>query len=139
MSSGAHASIGPIANSGAIVGNIDIQNQSVTITGGIVPPVGSLTGGTIDIENGNLTFGGGNTFLGDGVSVDGGAGTIFNEDPLMVSSPITITGNFDQDSSGVLDLLFAGDLAGQYGALDISGAATLAGALASPRPAALTS
>ena len=36
------------------------------------------TGGTITIGNGNLTFAGGNTALGDNII----AGTVYNNDPL---------------------------------------------------------
>ena len=45
-SAGANASIGPIANSGQIIGNVEIDNQSsVTITGGKGKTYGSWTGG----------------------------------------------------------------------------------------------
>jgi hypothetical protein len=123
-------SIGPIANSGSIVGNVVIDNQSnVTITGG-VSTLGSWTGGTITIGNGNLTFGGGKTFLRDGVTVNGGKGTVTNMDPLRIATPQAITGNFIQEATGALDLDFAGDVWGEYGALTISGLATLDGRLA---------
>ena len=54
-------SIGPIANTGSIVGNVVIRNQSVTVTGGSGATFGRWTGGTINIVNGDLTFGGGAT------------------------------------------------------------------------------
>ena len=90
---------------------------------------GSWTGGAITISNGNLTFAGGNTALGDDISVDGGKGTVFNDDPLRISAPQKITGKFNQSAMGSLIFGLAGDMAGQYGALDISGSASLAGGL----------
>ena len=126
-SAGSGASIGTIANSGSIVGNVVIDNQaSVTITGGSGSAFGSLTGGTIAIGNGNLTFGGGNTFLGDNISVNGGLGTVTNKDPLRIAAPLTVTGSFAQTAAGALDLHFAGDT---WGALTISSLATLDGTL----------
>ena len=129
-SAGKHASIGPIANSGSIVGNVVIDNQaSVTANGGSGKTFGSWTGGTITIGAGNLTFASGNTALGDNISVNGGKGTVFNNDPLMISAPQTIAGSFDQSGSGLLDFGLASDTKGQYGALDITRTATLAGGL----------
>ncbi len=56
-SAGADASIGPITNSGKIIGNVEIDNQaSVTVIGGSGKPFGKWTGGTITIGNGDLTF-----------------------------------------------------------------------------------
>ena len=44
-SAGTHASIGPITNSGKIIGNVEIDNQaSVTVTGGTGTTFGSWTG-----------------------------------------------------------------------------------------------
>jgi hypothetical protein len=48
-------------------------------------PRRDTTGGTIAIGNGNLTFSGGNTALGD-IVVNGGKGTAFNDDPLMIAA-----------------------------------------------------
>ena len=93
-------------------------------------PSADWTGGTITIGNGNLTFAGGNTALGDNIYVDGGEGTVTNKDPLRIAAPQTITGNFTQTAAGVLDLDFAGDVSGQYGALTITKLATLDGRLA---------
>ena len=92
---------------------------------------GSWTGGAITIGNGNLTFAGGNTALGDDISVDGGKGTVINKGPLQIATlaPLTITGNFTQTAAGALGLDFAGDFPGQYGALAISGSASLDGGL----------
>ena len=53
-SAGAHASIGPITNTGQIVGNVEIDNQvTVTVNGGTGKTFGSWTGGTITIGAGN--------------------------------------------------------------------------------------
>jgi hypothetical protein len=79
----------------------------------------------ITIGNGNLTFAGGNTALGDNIVVNGGGGTVFSDDPLMIAAPPTITGNYDQSAAGVLDFGIAGDMTGQYGSLAITGFATL--------------
>ena len=130
-SSGSNASIGSIANSGGIFGNVEIDNQpGLTVTGGSGPTFGVWTGGTITIGNGNLTFAGGNTTLVDNIIVNGGSGTVFNNDPLEIAAPLTIRGNYSQSSTGVLDFLVAGDLPGDYGSLGITGSATLAGGFA---------
>ena len=101
----------------------------MTVTGGSGNTFGSWTEGAITIGNGNLTFAGGNTALGDKISVDGGKGTVFNNDPLMIAARQKITGKFNQSAMGSLIFGLAGDMAGQYGALDISGSASLAGGL----------
>jgi hypothetical protein len=130
-SAGKHASIGPIANSGQIIGNVVIDNQaSVTVTGGSGKTFGSWAGGMITIGNGNLTFAGGATALGDDISVDGGAGTVTNMGRLRLAAPQTIAGNFTLTAAGVLGLDFAGDSTGQYGALTVSKLTTLDGGLA---------
>jgi hypothetical protein len=130
MSAGPSASIGAITNSGQIVGNVEIDNQpSVTIYGGTGGAYGSWTGGTITVGY-RLTFAGGNTALGDSVTFNGragGTGTVFNNGPLMVATPITINGGFDQRSGGELDFLLSGDTAGQYGTLDVTGSTILDG------------
>ena len=131
-SAGKDASIGPITNSGQIIGNVEIDNQaSVTVTGGSGKTFGSWTGGTITIGAGNLTFAGGNTALGDDVEVDGGKGTVINKGKLQIATlaPLAITGNFTQTAAGVLGLDFAGDGLGQYGALTVTKVTTLDGRL----------
>ena len=101
-------SIGSITNTGQIIGNVDIEDQAnLNVYGGTGATFGSWSGGTITIGGGNLTFAGGNTALADNIEVYGGSGTVFNDDPLQISSPLTITGDFNQDSKGVLDLDFA--------------------------------
>jgi len=131
-SAGANASIGPITNTGRIIGNVEIDNQtSVTVRGGTGTTFGSWTGGMITIGAGNLTFAGGNTALGDNVTVNSGAGTVTNKGPLQIATltPLTITGNFTQTSAGALGLDFAGDSTGEHGGLAISGSASLDGGL----------
>ena len=130
FSKGKHASIGTIANSGSIIGSVEIDSQGkVTVIGGSGSTFDSWTGGTITIGNGDLVFGGGNTFLGDDIEVKGGAGTVKNMDPLQIAAPQTIDGNFDQSASGTLDLEFAGVHPSDYGSLTMSGGAALDGAL----------
>jgi hypothetical protein len=130
-SAGAGASIGSITNTGQIIGNVVIDNQaSVTVTGGTGKTFGSWSGGAIAIGAGNLTFAGGNTFLGDTVTVDGGNGTVTNKASLRIAAPETITGNFTQSAAGVLGLAFAGDVSGEYGALTVTKLTTLDGGLA---------
>jgi hypothetical protein len=120
-------SIGPITNGGQIIGNVEIDNQaSVTVQGGTGKTFGSWTGGVITIGNGNLTFAGGNTALGDNIVVNGGTGTVYNNDPLMVAMPITITGSFDESGTGKLDLLLS---SAGFGSLDVSGHGTFDGTL----------
>ena len=56
---------------------------------------------------------------------------MINKGPLQIATlaPLTITGNFTQTAAGALGLDFAGDSSGQYGALAISGSASLDGGL----------
>ncbi len=81
------------------------------------------------IGNGNLTFFGGNTFLADNISLSGGLGMVTNEGVLQLNGPQSITGSFTQTGAGVLDLGIAGNAFDQYGALEISAAASLDGGL----------
>ena len=126
-------SIGTITNTGQIVGNVEIDDQAmVTVVGGRGNTFGEWTGGAITIGGGDLTFARGHTALGDNIVVtgaDGGPGTVFNNARLMIAAPQTITGNFGQSTTGALDFGLAGDMAGQYGALRVTGSATLDGGL----------
>jgi hypothetical protein len=120
-------SIGPITNSGKIIGNVEIDNQaSVTVLTDYSS--GSWTQGAITIGNGDLNFAG-NTALGDNIVVNGGAGTAFNNAHLIVSTPLTVSGNFDQSAIGELDFGLGGLATAGYGSIDVTGMATLAGAL----------
>jgi hypothetical protein len=130
-SAGANASIGSIMNSGYVVGNVEIDNQAnVTLYGGSGTTFGIWRKGTITIGEGDLTIAGGNTALRDGVDVDGGAGQVTNEAVLRLGLPETITGNFDQTTSGKFIFLAGGDSAGQYGSLTDTGQVSLAGGFA---------
>jgi hypothetical protein len=135
FSVGAGVSMGPITNSGKIIGFVEIDNQaSVTVTGGSGTTFGSWTGGAIagggiTVGNGNLTFAGGNTALGVDISVNGGNGTVRNKGTLRLAAPEAIAGNFTQTAAGVLGLDFAGDVLGEYGALSVSKLTTLNGGL----------
>jgi PEP-CTERM motif len=125
-------SIGRIVNAGQIIGNVEIDNQSVTITGGGgqgKTTFGSLKGGAITIRDGDLAFAGGATDLADNIVVQDG-GKVTNDGVLRLAAPQTIAGGFSQGGSGVLDLEIAGDRFGQYGALTVAGLATLGGELA---------
>jgi hypothetical protein len=129
-SAGPHASIGPIANSGQIIGNVVIDNQAnVTIKGGSGANFGSFSGGAITIGNGILTFASGNTDLADAIAVSGGAGKVTNEGVLRLATSEIINGSFVQTASGVFDSLIAGDATGQYGSLTVT-PASLDGGLA---------
>jgi hypothetical protein len=130
LSAGANASIGPITNSGQIIGNVTIDNQaSVTIKGGSGTTFGSLSGGKITIGNGSLMFAEGNTDLAESIAVNGGASKVTNGGVLRLAASETITGNFTQGSSGTFDSLIAGDSAGKYGSLTMTKLATLDGRL----------
>ncbi len=129
-SAGTGASIGTIANSGQIVGNVEIDNQAnVTVIGGATAATaGVWSGGTITVGAGNLTFASGYTKLTDNITVNGGAGTVYNgSDPLNIAAPITIHGNFDQGSDGELDFLLSG--ASTPPKLDVTGTTLLGGLL----------
>jgi hypothetical protein len=92
------------------------DNQaSVSVTGGTGKTLGSWTGGSITIGNGDLSFAGGKAALGDDISVDSGAGTVTNMGRLRIAASGTVAGNFTQSDAGVLGSDFAGDLSGQLG------------------------
>ena len=119
----------------SIIGNVDIDNPaSITVNGGTGKTFGSWTGGTITIGNGNLAFAGGNTALGENISVDGGAGTVTNKGLAA-----------DRDAGDARDDrrqfhasrgrrawlgLWAATRPGDYGALKVSKLTTLDGGLA---------
>jgi hypothetical protein len=75
---------------------------------GSIPSVGGSSSAGAE-----LTFGGGNTFLDDDIVVDDELGLVLDEDPLALETLHAINGNFEQDSSGVLDLEIANDATGQ--------------------------
>jgi hypothetical protein len=121
--------IGPMTNTGQVIGDVFIAQANVVITGGSEKTFGSWTGGTMTI-NGDLKFTGGNTDLGDNILIDDGTGTVSNIGVLRLRGQQTIFGNFDQNEGGALDFALAGDAPGEYGALTVTRNATLFGELA---------
>ena len=138
----AGSTLGTLANSGTIAGNIFNQSGSaLTIEGGSGASFGTLTGysgglGVADMgtiySTSNLTFGSGNQLLNDNVTFTGGAGTATNAGTLQANNPLTITGNYVQNTGaklilGVSNPTFNGNLTDTgYGRLIVSGNATLA-------------
>lgn len=94
--------LGTLGNSGTISGNIYVAHQSLTITGGSGDTYGTLSGGLINIANGNLIFAGGNQALADNITVNGGSGTVTNNGNLYLTTNQTVTGNYSQGSTGQL-------------------------------------
>jgi hypothetical protein len=98
-SAGTSASIGPITNSGQMIGNVEIDNQaSVTIHGGTGKTFGSwmsgpITSGAITVGNGSLIFASGNTEVFENISVNGGVGTVTNSSVLRFGALEVINGN----------------------------------------------
>jgi hypothetical protein len=98
-SAGKHASIGPITNSGTIIGYVEIDNQaSVTVHGGTGTMFGTwvggaINGGAITVGNGNLIFASGNTEVDEDISVDGGVGTVTNSSVVRFAASEVINGN----------------------------------------------
>jgi hypothetical protein len=118
-----------IHNTGQMVGNVEIHNEaSVTVKGGTGKTFGSWSGGAITISNGDLTFAGGNTALGDDIVVNGSEGTVTNDGRLLVTEPVAITGDFDQSTTGKLEFLLSGSSDPTH-QLSVTGAVSLAGGL----------
>ena len=122
--------VGSIINSGIIIGNIEIQDQDVTILGGSGNQFGILRSGSLTITNGNLLFAGGNQWLQQNVSVNGGRGTVTNAGNLMLTAPQSVIGNYTQASAGSLIIGVGGTNTGR---LDVSGAVTLLDATVAPQ------
>jgi outer membrane autotransporter protein len=131
--------IGKIANSGTIAGNIyNAAARDLDINGGSGQAFGILTGtggttGTITNTLSNLTFGSGNVLLNDAVDV--GTNTVTNKAAtIQVNVPIAITGNYRQGVGstlviGVADGAMAkGNISKDrgYGQLVVSGSANIA-------------
>lgn len=122
--------IGPITNSGVIAGNIEVQDQDVTIRGGSGKIFGILRNGSLTITNGNLLFAGGNQWLQQNVSVHGGRGSVTNAGNLMLSAPQSIAGNYTQGPEGSLIIGISG---ADTGRLNVSEAVTLLDATVAPQ------
>ena len=129
MSTGAGALLaGGIINSGTINQGFLIGNQNVSVGAG--SGLGVFDGGTLNVVNGNLTFTDGTLQLKADVSVNGGAGLFLNNATLDLLANQTVTGNFQQSSSGTALIELLGLTPGGYGHLDVTGTADFAGALA---------
>jgi outer membrane autotransporter protein len=104
------STLSSFTNTGTIAGSIiNLSTTALTINGGTGTIFGTLTGsinsgtniGTID-SVGNVIFGSGNQLLNDNISVNSGSGTVTNSGVLQVNNPVTITGNYVQDSGASL-------------------------------------
>lgn len=131
--------LGPIANIGAIEGNILNESaRDVTITGGSGSVFGTLTGhggtsGTIISTASNVVFAAGNVLLDDDVDV--GSNTVANTaSTLRINRAVSIAGNYSQGAAATL-LVGVGSGAvtsgapstdAGYGRLVVSGSATVA-------------
>jgi hypothetical protein len=120
--------IGSIVNRGQIFGTVDIQNQNLSISGGIGRRFGSFSG-NINIANGDLLFASGNLTLAADITANGGSRTVTNAGILRLATHQTLSGNFTQTADGVLDLGITGTGTGQFGSLSISDNVSLAGEL----------
>jgi outer membrane autotransporter protein len=112
--------MGPIANTGTISGNIVSQN-ALTFTGGAASGTGILTGGTITAPG--VTFASGHVALNDAVT----ATTVSNTGAtLELSSAVTITGAYSQDGGALVSTVTSGSA---YGALTVTGGASISNAV----------
>nr|WP_294505112.1 autotransporter domain-containing protein [uncultured Rhodopila sp.] len=109
-------SLGPVTNTGLIRGSILTTGQDLGITGGSGSTFGTLTGGTITVNGGNLNLAG-NALLQDNVV----AGTVTNSGNLKLTAKQTITGNYAQTGGS---LIIAASNA-SAGGLVVSGWATM--------------
>ena len=101
--------------------------QNLNVTGGTldvnasfksIPTVNVLSAGTLELDNG--------VTLTANVS---NAGILTLGGPTNIARA-TLSGNYVQQSSGVLDIKLGGTAAGQFDQLNVTGNATLAGTLA---------
>ncbi len=129
---GSSASLSAITNSGTLAGNItNLSASDLTINGDSSGTVGSLSGyngakGLISNTASNLVFGSGSQLLYDDINV--GTYTVKNTAAtLRIANPVSITGNYTQEAGGTLQIGVASMT--NYGALNVSGTATLAGTL----------
>lgn len=134
----ASSTLGPIANSGTIAGNIENDtSQDLTINGGSGAVFGTLTGsggttGTITNTASNVVLGSGNLLLNDAINV--GSNTVRNTGAtLAVNAPMTITGNYSQGQAATLLIGVSSGASATgnptdtgYGRLVVQGNATIA-------------
>jgi outer membrane autotransporter protein len=112
--------MGPIANTGTISGNIASQT-ALTFTGGAASGTGILTGGTITAPG--VTFASGHVALNDAVT----APTVANTGAtLELSSAVAITGAYSQTGGALVSNVTSGSA---YGALTVSGGASITNAV----------
>ncbi|OZI62452.1 autotransporter outer membrane beta-barrel domain-containing protein [Bordetella genomosp. 11] len=127
------STIGPIANSGLIAGDItSASTQDLTIAGGSGTAIGTLTGlsgglaetdkGFIKLTGANLVFTSGNLLLNDDIGVNAGYAVINNGATLQINNPITVHGDYTQTGGG---LAINAANATTYGYLDVSGSASV--------------
>jgi len=136
---GALSTMGTIANSGLISGNIvNLSGNALNLTGASGSSFGTLTGatagsiGTITNAFANVNFLSGNLLLND--NINAGSNTVNNTGAtLQVNNVLTITGNYNQ-SAGASLLIGVADAATSlgsisdtgYGRLLVSGSAVIA-------------
>lgn len=124
----ANGTLTSITNVGTIAGAISNgSTRPLTIAGGTGTVYGSLLGRIGGSSVSTITSGGdltltGNTFLNNNISVNSGAGTVTNTGTLYTERATTITGNYSQGSA---TLIVGVTNSSTYGALSVSGAATL--------------
>jgi hypothetical protein len=112
---------GAVTNTGTVQsnsGNLKFANSYVQDAGATI-----LNGGDIEVQN--MIINGG--YLGGTGTI---TGSVVNNAELRAGfSPgtISITGNYDQSSTGSIQAEIAGSTSGDYDVLNVSGGATLAG------------
>lgn len=123
--------IGVIANSGVIAGNIENDSTSaLTIAGASGSSYGTLTGytsgsaGTITSTNANVVFSSGNILLNDRINV-GSYSVVNSGATLQLTSASTITGNYTQTGGGLVVVTSGGGTT--YNALVVKGNASVTG------------
>lgn len=127
-----NGAIGTINNSGTIAGNIvHTSSNELVINGGsdrrgqltganhffIGPMMGNPTG-QIVATGADVSFGGGMLLLNDNVDL-GGSHTLTNSADVLVTQPLTISGNYHQTQDAILNLGVSDATFAQGSALDI--------------------
>ena len=103
----AGSTLSNFTNTGTIAGNIiNLSANPLIINGGTGTSFGTLTGnagnniGNI-LSSGDVIFASGNQLLNSNVRI-GGSGTMTNSGVLQINNPVTINGNYVQDSGASL-------------------------------------
>lgn len=118
--------------------NLSTEVSGIIADGGIV---GGTGGSLIKVGTGTLTLSGANTYSG-GTTLDAGTIVVNNAQALGLGNvtvnggiltadpqPINVKGNYIQTGGGTLQSQVAGNIAGQYNFLNVSGSASLGGTL----------